>query len=364
MSLGIRINVYAVEVKLRIKPKITRYFPSFILFLFIVFTSFYMAFALEEYTVSAQAKLGAKGAKEFHLTAPGNLGGEINLQVWDEGDCLVKFECWAKANTQEKAKKFTDMIEMNLDREEEIVTLKLDTPHPAPWEGSNYGIKATLHIYIPRDIKIVETKTSAFDVDISGPLEKVDVQNNYGDIRIKGVSGETDIIGTYGQVEVEDMEGNLNIETSYNSISATDINTKNGKAFLKTTYGKIEVARFKGQLEANTVYSSINASDVTILGGGNEIKTMYSKINLEFDQIKDAELYVKNTYGNINVLVPQDLSASLLLIVGRGSKIRTSGILIKPQVVTKTRLEGVCGKEESEIEMHIDGIGQISLEGR
>ena len=348
---------------MRIIPKVTRYFPSIILFLFIVFTSFYMALALEEYTVNSQAKLGAKGAKEFHLTAPGNLGGEINLQVWNEDDCLVKFECWAKANTQEKAKKFTDMIEMDLNREEEIVTLKLDTPHPAPWEGSNNGIKVTLEIYIPQGL-MVETKTSAFDVDITGPLKKVIVQNHYGDIQVKDVSEETDISGTYNQVDVENVQGSLNIETTYNSISLSDVNTKNSKAFLSTTYGNIEVERFRGQLEANTVYNPISASNVTLIGGRNEIKTVYSKIDLEFDQIKDAELYVKNTYGNINVSVPQDLSARLLLSVGRGSKIRTRGILIKPLVVTKTRLEGVCGKEESEIEMHIDGIGQIFLEGR
>jgi hypothetical protein len=348
---------------LRTRLKVSSYFFSIIIFLLVVFSLSFPASAFEEYTVTSEAKLGAKGAKEFHLTTPANLGGQINLQVWEEDDCLVKFECWAKANTQEKAKKFTDLVEMNLDREEEIITLKLDAPHPAPWEGSNYGIKVTLDIYVPHGL-MLEAKTQGFDLDISGPLKTVNIQNHYGGIQVKDVSEETNIRGTYGNVDVENIRGELNIETSYNSVSATDINTQNGKAFLKTTYGKIDVERFRGQLEVNTVYSSIDGSDITLLGGRNEIKTVYSKINLEFANIKDAELYVKNTYGNIDMVVPKDLSARLMLTVGRGGKIHTSGILIKPLVLEKTRLEGVCGKEDSEIEMDIDGIGQILLEGR
>lgn len=348
---------------MRTKPKASCYFFPIIVFLLGVFSLSDTAFAFEEYTVTSEAKVSAKGAKEFHLTAPNNLGGQITLQVWDDDHCLVKIECWAKANTEEKAKKFTEMVDMSLEREEEIVTLKLDTPHPAPWEGTNYGIKATLEIYIPHDF-MVDTKTSAFDLDISGPLKQAFIENHYGEVQLRDVSEETNISATYGEVNAEDLEGSLNIETSYNSISLSDINTKKGKAFIKTTYGKIDLERFRGQLEANTIYSSIYGSDITLSDGRNEIKTVYSKIDLDFSNIKDAELYVKNTYGNINVVVPKDLSARLLLTVGRGGKIHTSGILIKPSVLHKTRLEGTCGEGGSDIEMDIDGIGEIFLEGR
>jgi hypothetical protein len=352
-----------LEVTLRTKPKASCYFFPIIVFLLVVFSLFDTALAFEEYTVTSEAKVSAKGAKEFRLTAPGNLGGQITLQVWDDDHCLVRFECWAKANTEEKAKKFAEMVDLSLEREEEIVTLKLDTPHPAPWEGTNYGIKATLEIYIPHDFMLY-TKTSAFDLDISGPLKQVFIDNHYGGVQLKDVSEETNISTTYGEVNAEDLEGSLNIETTYDSISLSDINTKKGKAFIKTNYGKIDLERFRGQLEANTIYSSIYGSDITLSDGRNEIKTVYSKIDLDFSDIKDAELYVKNTYGNINVVVPKDLSARLLLTVGRGGKIHTRGILIKPSVLHKTRLEGTCGKGESDIEIDIDGIGEISLEGR
>lgn len=317
----------------------------------------------EEFSQASQSKVSAKGASEFRLITPANLGGQVYLEVWDEDDCMVKFKIWARANTQEEAKEFTDMVELELDREEEVVDLKLTTPHPAPWEGSNYGINATLYIFIPHNFT-VKTKTQAFDLDITGPTPTLNIENQYGKIQVSDVSEETRISSTYGQVDVENIRGALNIETSYNSISVRNADTDDEKAFLKTSYGKIDVEKFKGQLEASTVYSSIDASDITLLDGRNEFKTVYSKIDLDITEMKDAQLYVQNTYGNVNLVAPNDLSARLKFTVGRGGKIIARGIIIRPTVLNQTTLEGICGKEESDIEVDINGIGQIQLEGK
>jgi len=337
-------------------------FLVFVFFqMFFCFTA--ITFAVEDYTLTSQSKISVRGADRFILTAPANLGGQIYLEVWDEEDCQVKSKVWAKANTQEKAQQFTGMVDLALERNDDLVTLKLTTPHPAPWEGSNFGIEASLYIFLPRNFE-VETKTQGFDLDLSGPFTKVSIQNQYGDIQVSDVSKETNITGSYDQVEIKNIQGELNIETSYNSILAQDIDTKDNQAYLKTSYGKINVERFEGQLEANTVYGNIYASDITLRGGRNEIKTVYSKIELDLTEIEDATLFVNNTYGNIDVVASPDLSARLLLTVGRGGKIHTSGIIIQPTELNKTTLEGICGDGDSEIEISIEGIGQIVLEGR
>ncbi|MFH1335110.1 MAG: DUF4097 family beta strand repeat-containing protein [Candidatus Zixiibacteriota bacterium] len=341
----------------------SHFLPPILIILLGILISSPIVLCSEEYTENSQAQVSAKGANGFRLITPANLGGQVYLEVWDEDDCLVKFKIWARADAQEKAKKFTDMVELELDREEEVVNLKLTTPHPAPWEGSNYGINATLYIFIPHNFT-VETKTQAFDLDITGPITKIDIQNQYGNILVSDISEETSITATYGQVDVENVRGSLNVETSYNSISVRNVDTKDEKALLKTSYGKIDVERFEGQLEASTVYSPIDASDITLIDGKNEFKTVYSKIDLDITEMKDAQLYVQNTYGNVNLVVPEDLSARLKFTVGRGGKIITRGIIIRPTVLNQTSLEGICGKEESEIEVDINGIGQIQLEGK
>ena len=316
----------------------------------------------EEYTFSSEFQVSAKGVKELRINTPSNLGGSINLQVWDEDNCLVKFECWARANTEKKAKNFVNMVDLDLDREEDLVELKLTTPHPAPWEGTNYGIKANLDIFIPENF-ILKTKTFSFDLDIRGPLKKVDIENKYGKTYVNDVTENTRIVGPYNKVDIENIQGDLNVRTTYNSIYARNVNTKKGKASFKTIYGKIDLEDIRGQIEAETIYSPIYATDVTLLGGVNKIQTVYSKVDLELEEIEECELHVKNTYGNINVSVPEDISARLTLTVDRGGKIHTTGILITPTVLKKTRLEGICGQGESKIEINIDGIGKILLEG-
>lgn len=317
----------------------------------------------EEYSFSSELQVSTRGAEELHINTPHNLAGSINLRVWDEDECLVKFECWARANTEEKAKDFVDLVDLDLDREEDLVELRLSTPDPAPWEGTNYVIKANLDIFIPEDFTL-KTKTFSFDLDIRGPLKKVDIENKYGKTYVKDVTENTKIVGPYNKVDIEGIQGDLKVNTTYNSIYARNVDTKGGKISFKTIYGKIDLEGIRGQIEAKTIYSPIYATEVSLLGGVNKIQTVYSKIDLEFEEIEDSELYVKNTYGNINVSVPEDISARWTLIVDRGSKIHTTGILLTPTVLKRTRLEGVSGGGESKIELNIDGIGKIYLEGK
>jgi hypothetical protein len=320
------------------------------------------AFASDEYIRSGKANTSGE-IKEFRLSSPPNLSGVANIEVWENEGCSVEYECWARARNSRMAEEFTELVEVMLETTNGVVTLTLDTPRDAPWEETNYTIKITLDIFISAEISLV-TKTRNFQLDITGPLRSADIRNSYGEIRLADVLEETTIDGSYNKVEVENIRGDVEIETSYNGISVEDVDTEGRKAFLKTSYGKIEVDNFKGQLEASTVYSPIQASNLILLGGANEIKTVYSKIELQLDEIEDSRLYLSNSYGNIDVIVPEDLSARLALRVGRGGKINTDGILIRPEVIDRTRLEGICGEGSSEIEVNISGIGKILVEGR
>jgi hypothetical protein len=181
---------------------------------------------------------------------------------------------------------------------------------------------------------------------------------------VEDVTENTRIVGPYNKVDIENIQGDLDVRTTYNSIFARNVNTKKGKALFKTIYGKIDLEDIRGQIEAETIYSPIYATDVTLLGGVNKIQTVYSGVDLELEEIEECELYVKNTYDNINVRIPEDISARLILTVDRGGKIHTTGVLITPTVLKKTRLEGICGQGESKIEIDIDGIGKILLEGK
>lgn len=318
--------------------------------------------AAEDYTRSAEAEVSGK-IRKFQLYTPGNLGGEVVIVTGEEDICQADFECWARAKNSKMAQEFTELVEMSMDITDQVATLRLTTPRDAPWEGSDYAIKTTLEVSIPSGIE-VETKTRHFKLDISGPLEKVFVENDFGEILVVDVTEETSIRGTYNKVEVEELQGKVDIETSYNNIRAADIDTKGGLASFETIHAGVEVEDFTGQLQAKTAYAPLNLSHLNLIKGRNEITTMHSTINIELKEIEDSQLLVTNAYGNINLQAPEDLSAKLTFIVGRGGKIETNRIPIRPEVLQKTRLEGICGDGDSQIELEIEGIGRILLEGR
>ncbi len=315
-----------------------------------------------EYTRSASGSISGD-IKKLQLYTPGNLGGAVTIQTGDDNECRVELECWARAKNQKMAQEFTELVEMKLDMTDQVVTLRLTTPRNAPWEGTDYGIKATLEVYVPEDI-VVETKTRGFVLDISGPLEEVTVENDFGEITVADVSDRTDIAGTYNKVELEDLQGQVNVETSYNSIRAVNIDTQEGTANLETSYASILVEDLTGQLRAVTSYAPIQVSGWELLDGRSQIETVHGSINLDFTGMENSQLTVGNTFGNVDMQVPSDLSARLIFSVGSGGKIETNGVLITPQLLQKTRLEGVCGEGDSEIEVDIQGIGRILLEGR
>jgi hypothetical protein len=342
--------------------KIPLFFYLLILSLFIILIPSIVTLAAEEYTRSAETEVSGK-IRKFQLYTPGNLGGEVVIFTGEENVCQAGFECWARAKNRKMAQEFTELVEMSLDITDQVATLRFTTPREAPWEGSDYAIKVMLEVSIPSGIE-VETKTRHFKLDISGPLERVFVENDFGEITVVEVTEETSIRGTYNKVEVKDLQGKVDIETTYNNIRAWDIDTKGKVASLETIHAVIEVKDFKGQLRARTIYAPMDLSGLNLIGGRNEIATMHSKIDIELEKIKGSQLLVTNAYGNINLQAHEELSARLIFIVGRGGKIETNRIPIRPQVLQKTRLEGICGDGDSEIQLDIEGIGRILLEGR
>lgn len=316
----------------------------------------------EEYVRSAQGNVSGEIAK-LQLYSPGNLAGSVTIQTGDDKVCQVELECTARARNSKMAQEFTELVEMKLDMTDRVVTLRFTTPRNAPWEGTDYAIKVMLDVYVPPGID-VETKTRHFDLDVEGPLRQAFVENDFGDITVINISEETRISGTYNKVVVEDLQGTVDVETSANSIRAENIDTEGQGASFETNYAEIKVDDFSGQLRVVTSYAPLHLSGLNLIGGRNEIATSHSRIDLDLEGMEDSKLYVTNSYGNINLQAPEDLSARLIFTVGRGGKIETNRILIKPQILQKTRLEGICGEGDSEIEAKVDGIGRILLEGR
>jgi hypothetical protein len=124
------------------------------------------------------------------------------------------------------------------------------------------------------------------------------------------------------------------------------------------------VQKVKGELICETSYSSVEAVDVSINHGHSRFETSYAPITARFNEISNCELYISNDYNSVDLSVPRGVSAILVAGVDRGGRIHTRNLSLKPTALDLTRLEGFLGDGGSRIEVKVNGIGSIDIDGQ
>lgn len=319
------------------------------------------AFAYAYHEACSTLQTSSSGATELLLETPRNIGGEIRIRTWDKDKVLVEYEKKGKANTKEEAQKFVELIKLDLDRSEEVIILDVATPRQAPWQGTDKSARLYLNIFVPEGFSL-RSETFNFDLHVSGPLGNVEIESDYGTIYLTGVQGDTEISTSYGRIEAEDLSGRVNIETSYAPIYLSQVDTQGKTVFLETAYDKIDMSKVRGNIKARTNYSSILGTDLELVEGKSSFETVYNKIDLQIKELKDCDLFIYNTYGNVCLGIPPTVSAEVSFSIDPGGKIETLGLPILIESIDQTSLDGVLGEGESKIEVEISGIGKILLE--
>ena len=97
--------------------------------------------------------------------------------------------------------------------------------------------------------------------------------------------------------------------------------------------------------------------------GMNRIETSHAPVNISLESIEESQLLINNVYSSINVVLNADISAKLMLSVDEGGKIHTRGFPIKPLAMDHNRLVGIIGEGLSRIEINVEGIGEINIDG-
>jgi len=328
-------------------------------YLHIVFLN--KAFAYAYHEGSSTLRTSSSGATEFLLETSRNLRGEITIQTWGKDEVVVEYEKKAKADTKKEAREFSEMIEFDLHKTDDVIMLEVSSPRQAPWEGTDKKVTVYLDIFIPKNLNL-RSETMYFGYYITGPLKSVEINGDYGRIYVKEVLDETDISTCYGEVRVEDLSGGVNIETCYGAIYLYDVDTQDKTAYLKTAYDKIDMRKIRGNIKAKTNYNSIKGTDLELLEGTSSFETVYNKIDLNIKELKDCDLFVDNTYGNVYLELPPAVSAEVSASIDPGGKIETVGLPILIQSIDQTSLQGILGQGESKIEVEVSGIGKILLE--
>jgi hypothetical protein len=370
------------------------------IFLWIIAVS--LALAGEPVEKSGRLSGPLEGKSIFEIRGSHNLNGSIKV-IPQQGDVVdVSYKKWAEADEKTQAQLFLDLIDIKLTPEEDREVLSILTPSVSPWEGSNYRVSLDIIVQLPEKTQIegdlhfmkffatgpfdgVSLKSGFSEIeleDINGPIE---VATSFAPIKLSGISGSVQAETRYGQIEASDIKvsvgsaifkntgeviklsninGPVEAYNSYSPIRASDIRATEGSVVLRTSYSQIDADNISGEIICETSYSPINAVDCSLTHGQSRFETSYSPINADFDISDDSQLFIYNSYSDIDLTIPSGISSQIAATVDMGGRIHTSDLPIRPTFLDATRLEGFLGDGSGRIELKVGGIGSINIKGR
>jgi hypothetical protein len=373
-----------------------------ICFVLTIFSAVSLAWAGEPVEQTGQLSGPAAGKSVFEIHGSRNLNGNIRIMPADENQIEISYKKWAEADNKAQAQRFIDLIDLKLVPGTDRTVLNILTPSDSPWEGSNYHVSLEIIIQLPEKMKI-EGQLQFMKLEVRGPFNGIDMNCGFSEFDIAEISGPLDLATTFAAIRLTDITGSIKAETRYGIIKATDIKVPMGSAIFKNAGGEIDLSNIQGPVEAYSSYSPIKAADIMATGGSavfrtsyspislsgvsgeiicetsfspidisdctltqgqSRFETSYSPINARLDIKDDSQLFIFNTYNNINLAIPPTASTQIAATVDDGGRIYTTDLPVKPTFLDATRLEGTLGTGAGRIEIKVSGIGTIEIEGR
>lgn len=290
------------------------------------------------------------------------LSGKISIEVGDTDHAELRYFKRAKSKNKSQAIDFIDLISIDFEQTQDGLKLDLRAPNPAPWSGTNQSGSVEISLILP-EFCDVEIEAPQFDIDAEGPFDSFIVPSSFGRIYIENVIEKLEVVASNRRVTVRNLSGEIYVSTTNATLEAEQIHSQRGRVELRNDGGDIKVVGIKGELYLKNSYGRVEIIEYTPIGRKNSIRCSYGPISLELKDFNTEQLLVTNQYEDIEISLPDDISASLSLAVEEGGKIIVSDMVIKPDIIQENRLNLIIGNGENSINSSIRGSGNIYLRG-
>jgi len=289
------------------------------------------------------------------------LGGMLKIEAVDTDEITVSYYKKARTPSKSRAIDYIDLIAVSLQRIPDGVQLEWRAPFPAPWKNMEAGLVMAT-VSLPESC-FIEIDVANYDVEAVGPFTGFVMPSSLGRVDVSDVSGELDVNTANRRVSVENISGKISISTSNATLAATGIQCGEQQAIIRNNGGDIRIDDFKGSLNVRNSYGRIEIYEFIPIGTKNFIRGLSEPIILEIIEIDSGQVVINNRYEDIEISIPEDISASLSLSVEEGNKIEVLNFPFKPEIVQSNRLNLIAGKGLSLIRGAVTGRGNIYMRG-
>lgn len=300
--------------------------------------------------------------KKLVIKAAVNLNGRINLKAANQKMINLVYTKQARTATWSKAMDYIDLISVALEKVPEGIRLEMRAPNPAPWKNESESGIVEVELMVPPGL-MVEINATYFDLMAVGPFRGIVDENSLGRHDITAVTDVLKISTANRRVNINDIGGEISVATTNAPMVAGDIKNVVGQAVFRNDGGDIKIDGFIGEINVKNNFGQIRISDFIPTGQGNYIRGFSGPVVLDIRDMTVGQLVVTNRYEDIDITVPNNLSAFYALVVDEDGTIEVNNFPFTTDLVRRNRLNLTSGGGEVEISASIRGKGNIYIRG-
>ncbi len=307
--------------------------------------------------LKATAPIGTH--KKVVIQSANTLRGGIAVTADAVDEVSVAYFKKSKAATKSKAIDYIDLMAVRLEPIAEGIRLHLSAPNPAPWSEQEAGMVEAA-VIVPESC-VIEIEAPYFDITAEGPFEGMIVPSSLGKLEIADVTKQLKLKSANGRVSIEKIAGDISVATSNSELTAKDISSPGKQAQFTNDGGDISIDGFTGEMSVKNSYGRIEITDFEVDGSSNLIRGFSGPIAVDIRRITDGQVVINNRFEDIEITIPNNLSARLSLAVDNGGKIEVGHFPFKTDLVQPNRLNLVTGEGEALISASVRGAGNIFI---
>lgn len=298
----------------------------------------------------------------LQIRAAEGLRGNITLIGRDINNIGISYTKQARAANRSIAIDYIDLISVNSKELPDRIVLSLKAPNPAPWNSVTEAGLINMTITLPKNFTVILEGTY-FSVRTEGQLKSLIAQNSLGSFEVEGITEALTISTKNQRITLDDITGRINVSTSNAPIRASHLLSPNEAAVFNNEGGTIDIEGFEGQLNARNKFGKIAITDFQLYGDANFIRSSSGPVEVTLSGANEGQLVINNRYEDINLTIPDSLSAYLSLSVDEDGEIEVVGLPFTADLIEQDRLNLISGTGTVEIVSSIRGKGNIYVTG-
>lgn len=290
------------------------------------------------------------------------LVGMMTISAEETSEVSARFFKKAKSRSRSSAIDYIDLITVSIKQTPKGVLLALRAPNPVPWSEPEESGIVEMEIIVPQNF-FIEIDAQYFDIKAEGPFSGFIIPSSLGRLDVSDVDGQLELATVNRRVSIERIVGTVSVSTSNSTLDATDIVCIDQQASFTNEGGDIRINGFEGLLNVSNRYGRIDISEFSVRPGRNLVRSFSGPVQIEIEEMGEGQLVVLNRFEDIEIIIPDDISASFSLSVEENGRIEATNLNFVTDLVQYNRLNITSGSGDARIKSSIRGTGNIYVIG-